>query len=233
MSRRTPAPDAGAPLDGPRERLARSGARALADAELLAVVLGSGIRGHDAVAIADAVLQSVGGLGALATLPIARLTRSAGVGPARAARVVAAIELGRRALAVAGVPRPRLGSPAAVADYLRPRLGRLREEHFGVLLLDTRHRVIRAVVVSMGSLDASLVHPREVFRPAAEHSAAALVLFHNHPSGDPTPSADDLALTRRLVQAGELMGIAALDHVILGDGCWHSLRESAPALFER
>ncbi len=109
----------------------------------------------------------------------------------------------------------------------------MREEHFGVLLLDTRHRLIGAVVVSVGSLDASLVHPREVFRAAAEHSAAAIVLFHNHPSGDPSPSADDLTLTRRLVQAGELMGIGVVDHVVLGDGCWHSVRESSPAVFSR
>ncbi len=102
-----------------------------------------------------------------------------------------------------------------------------------MLLLDTRHRLIGAVVVSVGSLDASLVHPREVFRAAAEHSAAAIVLFHNHPSGDPSPSADDLTLTRRLVQAGELMGIGVVDHVVLGDGCWHSVRESSPAVFSR
>ena len=110
-------------------------------------------------------------------------------------------------------------------------MGRSRQEHFGALLLDTRHRLIRAVVVSIGSLDASLVHPREVFRAAAEHSAAALVLFHNHPSGDPQPSAEDLALTRRLVQGGSLMGMPVVDHIVVGDGCWHSLRESSPAIF--
>ena len=117
--------------------------------------------------------------------------------------------------------------------YLLPRHGGHREERFGVLLLDTKHRVIRAVVISLGTLDASLVHPREVFRAAAEHSAAAVVLFHNHPSGDPTPSPDDVWLTRRLAQAGDLMGIAVVDHVVLGDGCWHSVRESAPGVFGR
>ncbi len=102
-----------------------------------------------------------------------------------------------------------------------------------MLLLDTRHRAIRAVTISRGTLDASLVHPREVFRAASDHAAAAVVLFHNHPSGDPDPSVDDVHLTRRLVDAGELMGIAVIDHVVLGDGCWHSLRESSPGLFRR
>ena len=219
--------------DRPREKLLRAGAATLSDAELVAVVLGSGVRGRDALAVATELLGASGGAEGLAALPPARLTRAPGVGSSRAARLVAAIELGRRVVAGPRAPRPRVASPAAAAEYLLPRLGRLREEHFGVLLLDTRHRLIRAVVVSVGSLDASLVHPREVFRAATEHSAAAIVLFHNHPSGDPAPSAEDLTLTRRLVQAGELMGIGVVDHVVLGDGCWHSVRESSPALFVR
>jgi DNA repair protein RadC len=173
--------------DRPREKLLRAGAPSLNDTELVALVLGTGVHGRDALAVAVDLLTACGGV----------------------------------------------EGPAAAASYLLPRLGRLREEHFGVLLLDTRHRLIRAVVVSIGSLDASLVHPREVFRTATEHSAAAMVLFHNHPSGDPAPSAEDLVLTRRLVQAGELMGIGVVDHVVLGDGCWHSVRESSPALFAR
>jgi DNA repair protein RadC len=222
-----------APDERPRERLGRLGPSALGDAELVALVLGTGVRGQDALAVARDLLRASGGVAGLAEVPLARLTRAAGVGPSRGASVLAAIELGRRALAGPRTERPRVASPASAAEYLLPRIGRLREEHFGVLLLDTRHRLIRAVVVSVGSLDASLVHPREVFRAATEHSAAALVLFHNHPSGDPSPSADDLTLTRRLVQAGELMGIGVVDHVVLGDGCWHSVRESSPAVFGR
>ena len=221
------------PDERPRERLLRLGVSALADAELVALVLGSGVRGRDALAVAHELLRVSGGVVGLAGLPLARLTRAAGVGPSRGAGLVAAVELGRRAVAGPRADRPRVASPASAAEYLLPRVGRLREEHFGVLLLDTRHRLICAVVVSVGSLDASLVHPREVFRAAAEHSAAAIVLFHNHPSGDPSPSADDLTLTRRLVQAGELMGIGVVDHVVLGDGCWHSVRESSPAVFSR
>ncbi|MGE0362140.1 MAG: DNA repair protein RadC [Vicinamibacterales bacterium] len=222
-----------APDERPRERLRRVGASGLGDHELVAVVLGSGIRGRDSLAVARQLLRDAGGLPGLAAWPPPRLMRAVGIGPGRAARLAAAVELGRRAVAGPRRERPRIASPAAAAEHLLPRLGGRREEHFGVLLLDTRHRLIHEVVVSVGSLDASLVHPREVFRAASEHSAAALVLFHNHPSGDPTPSADDLVLTRRLVQAGELMGIGVVDHVVVGDGCWHSLRESSPAVFAR
>jgi DNA repair protein RadC len=217
--------------DRPHERLLRLGAAAVSDVELLAAVVGSGVRGADALAVAAELLAASGGVGGLGTLPAARLTRSAGVGPRRATRILAALELGRRAVAGPRVERPKLASPGAAAAYLLPRLARAPQEHFGVLLLDTRHRLIRSVVVSVGSLDASLVHPREVFRAAAEYSAAALVLFHTHPSGDPQPSAEDLALTRRLVQGGDLMGIPVVDHLVIGDACWHSVRESAPALF--
>lgn len=222
-----------APGDRPREKLLGRGAGALGDHELVAVLLGAGVRRRGVLTVAAQVLVASGGIGGLATLAPERLMREPGVGPTRAARLLAAVELGRRALAPRAAMRPRLATPAAVATFLAPDHGRHREERFGVLLLDTKHRLVRVVAISHGTLDASLVHPREVFRAAAEHSAAALVLFHNHPSGDPAPSVDDLQLTRRLVEAGELMGIAVVDHVVLGDGRWHSLRESSPALFRR
>jgi DNA repair protein RadC len=219
--------------DRPREKLLRAGAAALGDNELVAVLLGSGLRSCDVLGVAAAVLDAAGDACGLSRITAEGLMRTPGVGPTRAARLLAAVELGRRALAAPRLTRPRLGSAAAVGAYLLPRHGGHREERFGVLLLDTKHRVIRAVVVSLGTLDASLVHPREVFRTAAEHSAASVVLFHNHPSGDPTPSAEDVWLTRRLAQAGDLMGIAVVDHVVLGDGCWHSVRESSPGVFGR
>ena len=222
-----------APRDRPREKLLRAGAAALGDNELVAVLLGAGMRERDALAVASHLLAAVGGLSGLGRHAAARLTRAPGVGPTRAARLLAAVELGRRALAGPPRVRPRLASPTAVAGYLLPDHAGHPEERFGVLLLDTKHRAIRAVPISRGTLDASLVHPREVFRAAADHAAAAVVLFHNHPSGDPAPSVDDVQLTRRLVEAGELMGIAVLDHVVLGDACWHSLRESSPGLFRR
>lgn len=222
-----------APGDRPREKLLGRGAAALADHELVAVVLGAGVHRRDVLTVAAQVVGASGGLAGLATSAPERLMREPGVGPTRAARLLAALELGRRALAPRVASRARVATPAAVAAYLAPDHSRHREERFGVLPLDTKHRVVRAVPISQGTLDASLVHPREVFRAAAEHSAAAIVLFHNHPSGDPSPSVDDVQLTRRLVDAGELMGIAVVDHVVLGDGCWHSLRESSPALFRR
>ncbi len=222
-----------APADRPREKLLRAGATALGDNELVAVLLGAGLRDRDALAVAADLLAAVGGVSGLGRHAAERLTRAPGVGPTRAARLLAAVELGRRALAGPPRLRPRLASPSAVGGYLLPDHGGHPEERFGVLLLDTKHRAIRAVPISRGTLDASLVHPREVFRAAADYAAAAVVLFHNHPSGDPAPSVDDVQLTRRLVEAGELMGIAVLDHVVLGDACWHSLRESSPGLFRR
>ncbi len=221
------------PDDRPREKLLRLGPAALGDNELVAVLLGSGLRVCDVLGVAALVLGSTGGVGGLSRATAERLMRTPGVGPTRAARLLAAMELGRRVVAAPRAARPRLGSPSAVGAYLLPRHGGHREERFGILLLDTKHRVIRTVVISLGTLDASLVHPREVFRAAAEHSAAALVLFHNHPSGDPMPSTEDVWLTRRLAQAGDLMGIAVVDHVVLGDGCWHSVRESSPGVFAR
>ena len=222
-----------APGDRPREKLLRAGAATLGDNELVAVLLGAGRRDRDALGVAADLLATVGGVSSLGRHAAERLTRAPGVGPSRAARLLAAVELGRRVLAGPRLSRPRLASPAAVAGYLLPDHAGHPEERFGVLLLDTKHRAIRSVPISRGTLDASLVHPREVFRAAADHAAAAVVLFHNHPSGDPAPSVDDVQLTRRLVEAGELMGIAVLDHVVLGDACWHSLRESTPGLFRR
>jgi DNA repair protein RadC len=217
--------------DRPRERLLRLGPAALGDHELVAVLLGTGVRARDALTIAAHVLSQTEGLAGLARCAPERLARLRGVGTSRALRLVAALELGRRVLAGPRLPRPRLSTPTAVAAFLLPDHGGYREERFGVLLLDTKHRVVRVVMLAQGTLNASLVHPREVFRAAAEHSAAAVVLFHNHPSGDPSPSVDDLQLTRRLVDAGELMGIAVIDHVVLGDGCWHSVRDTSPGLF--
>jgi DNA repair protein RadC len=149
----------------------------------------------------------------------------AGLGPARAARLLAAIELGRRALQHAGDARPRFGLPAEVAAWLLPQFGTRPAEQFGVVLLDTKNRLLKASVVSTGVLDASVVLPRDVFREAAVSGAASIVLFHNHPSGDPTPSADDMAITGRMVAAGQVMGIAVIDHLVLGDGRYFSFKE--------
>jgi DNA repair protein RadC len=212
--------------DRPREKLLRAGAAALGDNELLAIVLGSGGSRADVLTIANAVLQASGGLHALGRVSPAELRRLHGIGAARAAQIVAAIELGRRTLLRGGSARAQIIRPRDAAVYLMPQFGGRAVEQFGVLLLDTKHRILRTIVVSMGTLDTALVHPREVFREAVAGAAAALVLFHNHPSGDPTPSTDDVELTARLVMAGRLMGIDVIDHVILGDGRYCSFKET-------
>jgi DNA repair protein RadC len=198
--------------DRPREKLERLGQHGLGDNELAALVLGSGSRD--------------GGALALARVGVDRLRHLAGVGPAKAAQVVAAVELGRRTLVRGAADRPRLTTPRELAAFLLPHYGTCVVEQFGIVMLDTKHRVIRVRIVSVGWLDSTIVHPREVSREAASASAAAVVLFHNHPSGDPTPSPDDLALTTRMVSAGDVMGISVLDHVILADQRYCSLVES-------
>ena len=215
-----------APHDRPREKLERLGVGGLGDNELLALVIGSGLRDQNALALANRLLARVGGLHGLPRAGLDLLCEVDGVGPARAARIAAAVELGRRTLTRAIANRPRLGTPRQLAAYLLPQFGSRQVEQFGVMMLDTKHRLLRTSIVSVGTLDSSPAHPREVFREATSASAAAVVLFHNHPSGDPTPSRDDVELTRRLVQAGEIMGIDVIDHVILADTRYFSFREA-------
>ena len=207
----------------PRERLARVGPGGLSSRELVAAVLGTGARGASALQVADGLLEA--GLHGLAARSLLELETVRGVGRAKAARVLAAFELGARLATEAGALAPSLQSPADAARYLLPRYSTRPVETFGLLALDARHRLRREAVVSVGCLTASLVHPREVFQEAVVSRAAAIVLFHNHPSGDPEPSAEDLALTRRLAAAGSLMGIEVLDHLVLGAGRYVSLKE--------
>jgi DNA repair protein RadC len=207
----------------PRERLARLGAGALGTRELLAVLVGTGARGTSALDLADELLSD--GLRALAGRSLPDLERTRGLGRAKAGRLLAALELGARLATDGGGEAPTLASPEAAARHLLPRYATRPVETFGILALDVRHRLRREVVVSVGCLTASLVHPREVFQEAVLSRAASLVLFHNHPSGDPEPSAEDLALTRRLAAAGTLMGIEVLDHLVLGAGRFVSLKE--------
>jgi DNA repair protein RadC len=214
-----------APHDRPREKLRRLGASALGDNELLAIVLGHGSARASALDLANAVLGASGGLHGLVRTPHDDVRRVSGIGEARAAQVLAAVELGRRTLTRFARDRIQLASPRAVAEFLLPQHGNRSVEQFGVVLLDTKHRVIRTAVLSIGTLDSSIVHPREVFREAALAGAAAIVLFHNHPSGDPKPSDDDVRLTARFVAAGVLMGIHVIDHVILADVRYYSFRE--------
>ena len=214
-----------APHDRPREKLERLGTAGLGDNELVAIVLGSGSRQADVLRLANRLLERAGGVHALTRTSVHDLQQISGIGDARAAQVLAAVELGRRTLLRARADRPRLSQPREVAAFLLPQYGSGAVEQFGLLMLDTKHRLILIKIVSVGTLDSTIVHPREVYREAVAASAAVIVLFHNHPSGDPTPSADDLALTARMVNAGEVMGIAVVDHVILAEQRYFSLVE--------
>ncbi len=211
--------------DRPREKLVELGASSLGDNELLAVLIGSGVRAMSALAIANAVLEDMGGLHGLCRANHHALRRVRGLGGARAAQVLAALELGRRALVRRQPARVRLRSPREVAEYLLPIYGGRPVEQFGIVMLDSKHHVLRTMVISVGALDSTVVQPRDVFREAATTGAAGIVAFHNHPSGDPAPSRDDLALTERLAEAGQIIGIDLLDHVVLGDGQYCSLRQ--------
>jgi len=207
---------------GARDRLLVAGGSVLSDVELLALVLDAGSGTDEGLALAGCLLRAAGALAGLDRLDRAALGR---LWPRRAALLRAALELGRRAAAEPLPPGAPVRDAAAVFGHFRGRLPQLEREVFYVLLLDGKNRVQGEVQVSEGSLTAALVHPREVFAPAIRAAAAALVLVHNHPSGDPTPSAEDCAITQRLRQVGELVGIRVLDHVVIGRGRWASMAE--------
>ena len=210
----------------PRERLVTLGPGALSSRELLAVLIGCGGREASVLEIAEAVLAGVNGsLRALGSLSPLGFTAIPGVGEATSARISSAMELGRRASAEVRYPGERIRGPRDVFDRMEPRLRDLHQEEFHALLLSSQHRVIGEVLITRGILDASLIHPREVFRPAIARSAAGIILVHNHPSGDPTPSAEDRSVTGQLARAGSAVGIPVVDHVVLGDGRFVSIAE--------
>lgn len=211
--------------DRPRERLLHQGPAALSSAELLAVLLGAGGRAGTSGGLAGRLLAAYGSLDALARAHPAELLRHPGIGPGKATAVAAAFELARRLLATPPARRPVVRTPGDVAALVGPQMRHLDREHFRALLLNARHEVTAVADVAVGGLDAAPVHPREVFAEAVRRSAAAVILVHNHPSGSPEPSADDLRITGRLEEAGRIVGIEVLDHVIIGDGRYVSLRE--------
>jgi DNA repair protein RadC len=210
----------------PREKLGHTGLHALDDQELLALVLGHGVRGRGALTLAGAILDSAGGIHGLARSTADQLAIETGLGPATAARLVAAIEMGRRTLQRQPDPRTKITSPRALAAYLMPLYGASHVERFGVVLVDTKHQLIRVRIIAVGSSDSVMAEPREVFRDALLGGASAVVLFHNHPSGDPTPSPDDVSLTHRMINAGRVVGIDVIDHLIVGDARYFSMKES-------
>ena len=202
--------------DRPRERLYHKGAEALADAELLAIQLGTGVPGLSSMDVAREILAQHGSLSALAGLGVTELARLRGVGRVRAVRLAAAFEITRRLRSRNGASRVVLSSPEQVFARYGPLMEDLKKEVFRVALLDAQNGLLRDVVISEGTLSASLVHPREVFKPAIVESAASVILLHNHPSGDPSPSREDLRLTRQLVDCSKLLDLRLHDHVIIG-----------------
>jgi DNA repair protein RadC len=214
------------PSDRPREKLERAGVLGLGDNELIAVIVGHGTASSDALEIANQLLAAAGGVHGLRRLARDELAQVPGVGDAIASRLVAALELGRRTLSQAPDPRRQFATSVECGVFLLPRFGAHPVERFGLMLLDARLRLIRTQVLTVGSVDAVVVHPRDIFRPAIAAGASTIVAFHNHPTGDVTPSQEDLRLTERLVRAGHLMGIEVMDHLILGDTRYCSVREA-------
>ena len=202
----------------PRERLRDSGATTLSDAELLAILLRTGVVGENAVTMGMRVIAEFDGLGGLSRAEYGELRRQRGVSDAKACQVMAALELGRRIAALPPANRPQISCPRDVANLIAPELSRLDQEHLLVLLLNTRNHVLLKRTIYVGTVNSSAVRPAEVLRPAVRENAPAIIIAHNHPSGDPTPSPEDAAVTRDMVAAGKLLNIEVLDHLVIGDG---------------
>jgi DNA repair protein RadC len=209
----------------PRERLAHLGPQALATAELLAILLRVGVPGENAVQLGQRLLNEFKGLSGLHRAPFEELCQQHGIGEAKAAQIKAAIELGGRLRLEAPEERPSVNSPADAAALVAYEMSALEQEHLRVILLDVRNRVLEIVEIYKGSVNSSQVHVGEIFKPAIRRNAPSLIVVHNHPSGDPTPSPDDVAVTRAIAQAGKLLDVEVLDHVVIGQGRWVSLKE--------
>lgn len=209
----------------PRERLQKFGVEALSAQEILALILGRGIAGESVMVTAQRLLSQFGSLKGVAGASLEELSQVRGIGLAKASQIKAAFELANR---LEGYPetarKPLVRNPDEVVNLVKVRLKGKKKEHFLAILLDTRGQLIKISEISVGSLEASIVHPREVFKEAISASAASIIFVHNHPSGDPTASEDDISLTKRLAEAGEIVGIEVLDHIILGDKKYLSLK---------
>ncbi|MCM3742139.1 DNA repair protein RadC [Oceanobacillus luteolus] len=211
--------------DRPRERAIRLGTNHLSNQEILAILLGSGSKAESVMTLANRVLMHFEGLKLLQDATIEELTAIKGIGRAKGVQILAAIELGKRMSQYKPDEYYVIRSPDDGANYVMEEMRVLKQEHFVVLFLDTKNRVIHRQTIFVGSLNASIVHPREVFREAVKRSAASIIVAHNHPSGDPSPSQEDIHVTKRLVDSGKIMGIEVLDHIIIGNRKFVSLKE--------
>ncbi|MFI5359853.1 MAG: DNA repair protein RadC [Halanaerobiales bacterium] len=209
----------------PREKLIKYGAESLTDAELLALIIRIGNDKRTAIELAQDIINKFGGLKALYYLSINELKDIKGIGDAKAAQIKAVVELGKRLVSLEREEKDIVRTPEDVVQLMMPELRFLTQEVFKVILLDIKNQVIAIPLISKGGLSSSIVHPREVFKEAIKRSAAAMILVHNHPSGIPEPSREDINITKRLLAAGEILGIDVLDHVIIGDGIYYSMRE--------
>ncbi len=211
--------------DRPRERLLKLGAQALSTAELLAINLRTGVGGENVLRLAERLLAHFGSLPGLSRASISELKQVKGIGEVKAIEIKAAIEIGRRLMAAAPEERARVTTPADAANLLMSEMMFLEQEHLRLVLLDTRNHVLKSPTIYIGSLNTSVIRIGELFRDAIKESAAAMIVVHNHPSGDPSPSPEDINVTRQIVKAGKLLDIELLDHIIIGRNKYVSLKE--------
>ena len=209
----------------PRERLVKYGPEALSNAELLAIILRVGTREYSAIGLAEHLLGVFDGLKGVATAGVDDLSAIKGLGVAKAAQLKAMVEIGKRLAASVPHSRQTIRSPQDAADLLMPEIRDLPQERFKAIYLNSRNEVLKTRTITIGSLDSSLITPRDLFREGISSNCASVVVAHNHPSGDPSPSKEDIDVSKRLIQAGQMIGIEVLDHVIIGDGRWLSLKE--------
>jgi DNA repair protein RadC len=209
----------------PRERLMQVGERALSTSELLAIIFRTGVGGENVVRLSERLLVGFGGLPGIAKASLTELQSVNGIGPAKAVEIKAALELGRRLLASAPEQRAQVSSPADAANLLMSDMALLEQEHLRLVLLDTRNQVLSTPTVYVGSLNTSVIRVGELFRHAIKENAAAMIVAHNHPSGDPSPSPEDVRVTKQIVSAGQLLDVDVLDHLVIGHGRYVSLKE--------
>ncbi|WNY28422.1 hypothetical protein MmiEs2_06070 [Methanimicrococcus stummii] len=208
----------------PRERLLKYGPETLSDAELLAIVLGSGMKGMNIITICRHIFTNMS-LKKLSKTTSAELTKIPGIGKSKACQIISVFELSRRLETYSEEPKKKIEEPADIYRYIYPKIREEKQEKFIVLCLDTKNQIISDITVFVGGLDCSIVQPREIFKTALLESAASIILIHNHPSGDPEPSREDIIVTNRIIENGKLLGIRVWDHLIIGDGCYVSLKE--------